>query len=318
MSDALFSVDFAGPHVTIQDAGRKRLMRYGVPASGPMDRTSFAAANVGVGNPACAPAIEVSRGGLVMDCISGAATFAVTGGGFVVEHGSTLTGSWTVGTVRAGERLAIRPGHWGSWAYLAFAGQIDTKTWLGSASTHALSGFGGGKLSKGHTLTVHTRLGKSYLGPIPCPIIARPRSELRVVLGPQERFFSKQTIETFLSTSFRMSNAYDRMGARLQGTSLVPSVALDMPSEPIIRGSVQIAGDGVPTVLLADHQTTGGYPKIATVLDIDLDGFSQLRPRDPVRFISVTPQQAIERTRLRAETIAGYLASLVRRRSTLS
>ena len=80
-----------------------------------------------------------------------------------------------------------------------------------------------------------------------------------------------------------------------QGPSLKPIAFLDMPSEAIVRGSVQVAGDGVATVLLADHQTTGGYPKIATVLDADLDAFVQLRPRDMVAFRAITPEQAIER-----------------------
>jgi allophanate hydrolase len=83
-----------------------------------------------------------------------------------------------------------------------------------------------------------------------------------------------------------------------------------MPSEAIVRGSVQVAGDGVPTILLADHQTTGGYPKIATVVDSDLDAFVQLRPRDHVGFLALTPQQAIEQIRLRASTTSRYLAAV--------
>jgi allophanate hydrolase len=83
-----------------------------------------------------------------------------------------------------------------------------------------------------------------------------------------------------------------------------------MPSEAIVRGSVQVAGDGVATILLADHQTTGGYPKIATVVDSDLDAFVQLRPRDHVGFLAVTPQQAVEHIRLRAATMSRYLAAV--------
>ncbi|MBY2917397.1 biotin-dependent carboxyltransferase family protein [Rhizobium leguminosarum] len=311
MSEAVLAINFAGPHVAVQDGGRHGLMRYGVPASGPMDRTSFAAANVAVGNPAGQPAIEVSMGGLVLDCMSGEVTFAVAGGGFIVEHAGDKRGAWMVATLRAGERLAIRPGHWGSWTYLAFAGHIEAKTWLGSMSTHSLSGLGGGRLAAGQTLTIaDPDVRDDRNGPITCPVIARPRSELRVVVGPQDRFFSKETLSNFLSSPFRLSDAYDRMGVRLQGPSLAPSVALDMPSEAIVRGSVQVAGDGVATILLADHQTTGGYPKIATVVDSDLDAFVQLRPRDHVGFLAVTPQQAIEHIRLRAATLSRYLAAV--------
>ncbi|MEK1929267.1 MAG: biotin-dependent carboxyltransferase family protein [Pararhizobium sp.] len=318
MTEAILSVNFAGPHVAVQDAGRRGYMRFGVPASGPMDRASFAAANISLGNPATHPAIEISMGGLVLDCVSGVVTFAVAGGGFIIDHADRKIGSWTIATLSAGERLAIRPGHWGSWTYLAFAGDLATTTWLGSSSTHALSGFGGGRLTTGQTVTVNdAKVRADRLGAIPCPVTARPRSELHVVLGPQDRFFSEETISNFLSTPFRLTDAYDRMGVRLQGPALTPSAPLDMPSEAIVRGSVQVAGDGVATVLLADHQTTGGYPKIATVVDTDLDSFVQLRPRDLVAFKAVTPQQAIEHIRMRAATGARYFSAISTPRGTL-
>ncbi|WP_082557356.1 biotin-dependent carboxyltransferase family protein [Ensifer sp. Root127] len=318
MTDATLNVRFAGPHVSYQDGGRRGFMRFGVPSSGPMDRASFAAANVALGNPIGHTAIEISLGGLVLDCVSGAVTFSVAGGGFIIEHADRRIGSWSIATLRAGERLAIRPGHWGSWSYLAFAGDLLTKTWLGSQSTHGLSGFGGGRLATGQTLTISgTELRDDRMGSIPCPVTARPRSELHVVLGPQDRFFSEETVSRFLSTQFQLTDAYDRMGVRLQGVALTPHAPLDMPSEAIVRGSVQVAGDGIATVLLADHQTTGGYPKIATVVDTDIDAFVQLRPRNAVTFRAVTPEQAIEHVRSRASNSARYLAAIATPRGTL-
>ena len=252
MSEAVLSVGFAGPHVSIQDAGRPGFMRFGVPASGPMDRASFAAANVALGNPPGQPAIEISMGGLALECLSGTVTFAVAGGGFVVEHGGRRAGSWSVATLRAGERLAIRPGHWGNWTYLAFAGRLDARGWLGSLSTHVISGLGGGRLVAGQTLTVAgAELRAEREGAIVCPVTARPRQEVRVVLGPQDRFFARETVAAFLAGPYRLTDAYDRMGVRLQGPALPPGASLDMPSEPIVRGSVQVAGDGVATVLRA-------------------------------------------------------------------
>lgn len=311
MSEAVLSVGFAGPHVSIQDAGRPGFMRFGVPASGPMDRASFAAANVALGNPPGQPVIEISMGGLVLECLSGTVTFAVAGGGFVVEHGGRRAGSWSVATLRAGERLAIRPGHWGNWTYLAFAGRLDARGWLGSLSTHVISGLGGGRLVAGQTLTVAgAELRAEREGAIVCPVTARPRQEVRVVLGPQDRFFARETVAAFLAGPYRLTDAYDRMGVRLQGPALPPGASLDMPSEPIVRGSVQVAGDGVATVLLADHQTTGGYPKIATVIDTDLDAFVQLRPRDMMVFRAIAPEEAVEQARLRAASAARYLAAV--------
>jgi len=149
MTDTLLSVVQAGPHVTIQDEGRPGFMRFGVPASGPMDRASHLAANVALGNATTSRGIEVSIGGLALQCLSGSVSFAMAGGGFIVEHGERKSSSWTIATLHAGERLTIRPGPWGSWTYLAFAGRLEARDWLGSVSTHGLSGFGGGRLVSG-------------------------------------------------------------------------------------------------------------------------------------------------------------------------
>ncbi|SMO60551.1 biotin-dependent carboxyltransferase family protein [Paracoccus laeviglucosivorans] len=311
MSEAILSVSFAGPHVSVQDGGRAGLMRYGVPASGPMDRRSFAAANIALGNPADAPGVEVSLGGLALECVSGTVSFAVAGGGFIVEHAGSRRSSWSIATLRAGEKLTIRPGPWGSWCYLAFAGRLQSQQWLGSAATHAISGFGGGRLTAGARLSIAdpARHAKRE-GGIPCPVSARPRQQVRVVLGPQQRFFDAAAISAFLSENWSMTDAWDRMGVRLAGPAIPPQAALDMPSEPIVRGSVQINGDGVATVLLADHQTTGGYPKIATVLDCDLDSFVQLRPRDAVAFRPVSPAEAISLSRTIAMGTSAYLHAI--------
>lgn len=314
MTDAVLSVLFAGPHVTIQDAGRPGFLRFGVPWSGPMDRRSFAAANVALGNPAGTPAIEVSLGGISLECRSGTVSFAVAGGGFILDHAGAKRGSWTVATLRPGERLAIRPGPWGSWCYLAFAGTLQAEHWLGSASTHALSGLGGGRVTTGTTLSISDAVQRATReGDFPCPVTARPRSEARITIGPQDRFFSPDTLASFLNGPWLMTDACDRMGVRLSGPLVAPDAALDMPSEPILRGSVQVAGDGVASILLADHQTTGGYPKIATVLDCDTDSLAQLRPRDPLRFKPVSPRQAIDIARSAATADQRHREGLARR-----
>jgi allophanate hydrolase len=241
-------------------------------------------------------------------------TLAIAGGGFIVEAAGGPLGSWHILTLREGERLVIRPGPWGSWCYIAFAGALRTGAWLGSASTHALSGLGGGVIRTGQELEIAEAQIRPVLeGPIPCPVIARPRHTARVVLGPQDRFFGAEALEAFLSARYTLSDAYDRMGVRLSGPALVPEAALGIPSEAILRGSVQVAGDGVPVLLLADHQTTGGYPKIATAVDGDLDGFAQLRPGDPVRFRAVLPAEAVALARGRARAQAAYLAALARK-----
>ena len=298
MSDAILRVDFAGPQVSVQDTGRPGFMRFGVSRSGPLDRRSFAAAQTALGNDPDVPGIEISLGGLTLTCQSGEVSFAVAGGGFIVDHAGQKGGSWSVATLKAGEKLTIRPGHWGSWCYLAFAGRLQVTEWLNSAATHTLSGNGGGKITTGQTLTIANAETRDIsAGTIPCPVTARPRHTARVTLGPQDRFFSADTITDFLETHWKMTDAWDRQGVRLAGPNIAPIASLDMPSEPIQRGSIQVAGDGVGSLLLSDHQTTGGYPKIATVLDCDLDAVVQLRPRDRLRFVQVTADEAVAITR---------------------
>lgn len=314
MTTATFRVAFAGPHVSVQDQGRPGLMRFGVPASGPMDRKALAMANVALGNPAGQAGLEVSLGGLSLACLDGALTVAVAGGGFILQTGGQKRGSWAVLTLRAGDVLTLRRGPWGSWTYLALAGRIVAPDWLGSLATHASSGFGGGRLATGQTLEIadaEVRAGRE--GPIACPVWARPRHVLRCVPGPQGRYFSAQTRAAFTGSCFEMTDAFDRMGVRLRGPMLAPAGALSIPSEPILRGSVQVSGDGVATVLLADHQTTGGYPKIATVLADDLDSFVQCRPRDVIGFRSVTPEAAVGVARQTAVRFAELLGRMARR-----
>ena len=314
MAEAVLSVTQVGPITTVQDEGRPGLMRFGIPRSGPMDRLGFALAQAALGNPAGSPAIEVSVGGLALECRAGAVTVAVAGGGVRVEADGVVSPSWTVRTLEAGSILAIRPGPWGSWTYLAVAGRLAASRWLGSAATHLLSGRGGGRIAAGQTLVVEeAEVRPDKVGVIPFPVTARPRSLVHVVLGPQDRFFPPEAIEALLMERFTLTTAYDRMGVRLDGPALRPARPLDMPSEPIVRGSIQVAGDGIATVLLADHQTTGGYPKIATLIGDDVDGFAQLRSRDSVRFQRLTPAAAIEAARTRRLALDGTLQALQRR-----
>ena len=304
---SLLRVTQAGPQVTLQDAGRPGLMRFGVPASGPIDRKAFAIANAALGNPPGATGIEVSRGGLTLECLEGAVTLAVAGGGFILEHCGQRFGSWHVLTLRTAERLVVRPGPWGSWTYLCFAGLLQAPVWLGSSATHGPSGLGGGKLTAGQDLTVRDAQALPLDGAIPCPVWARPRAVVHAVAGPQDRFFAAGTLLDFASLPFHLTDACDRMGVRLRGPALMPEAALQIPSEAILRGSVQVAGDGVATVLLADHQTTGGYPKIATILSDDLDGFAQLRPHETVRFRLISAADAVTLARRGAQKLQDYL-----------
>lgn len=308
MSRAVFRIIQAGPHTTVQDGGRFGFKRFGVTTCGAMDRTGFRAAQRALGTAIDAPAIEMSLGGMTLDCVEGALTYAIAGGGFVADVAGQRFGSWSVRTIKAGETLRVRAGPWGCWSYLSFAGTLQTKAWLGSASTHGASGLGGGVITAGDELIVQDAQVLTGLNPmIPCPIFARPRATIRVVLGPQDQHFDPQSITDLQTDIYRLSGAYDRMGVRLQGTPLQLKNALSIPSEPIGRGAIQVSGDGTPTVLLADHQTTGGYPKIATIISSDIDQFAQLRPNQSVRFQAITAAAAIGIARARGSSLIKHL-----------
>jgi allophanate hydrolase len=312
-SRAELQVVQAGPWTTYQDPGRPGYMRFGVPQSGPMDRSAFAAAHAALGNPADATAIELSAGGIELECVSGSVTLAVAGGGFRVDTDLGEAAGWMVTTLRKGNRVSVKPGWWGNWCYLAFAGTLQAREWLGSHSTHGPSGLGGGHIRPGEGLLVEAaEVRRDRERSLPMPPWAKPRQEIRAVLGPQERYFTAEAIEAIANGTFQLTTEYDRMGVRLRGSSLPIAAQLSMPSEAILRGSIQVPGHGDPIVLLADHQSTGGYPKIATIASLDQDAFAQLRPRDHVHFKLIGAEQAIEAARIRRLAVETYLTALVR------
>ena len=315
MSTAILEIRRAGPLVTIQDEGRPGLMRYGVPASGPMDRFAHAAANVALGQPSTATAIEISLGGLSLTCASAPVSISVCGGGFTVSHSGERCTSWTVRTLEPGDTLDISAGAWGSWCYLAVAGDLGARRWLASTSTHVRSGLGGGLVRTGDQLVIESaQVHADHEGSVePPPAIARPAHVLRVVSGPQRECFGPHATNTLLKSTYVLTPASDRMGVRLAGPHLPIDDALAIPSTPIVRGSLQVTGDGVPTLLLADHQTTGGYPKLATVISADMNRATQLRAGDTIRFAEIDPAAAVRAARAAATNQAQHLAAVADR-----
>ena len=317
MSDVEFSISFAGPLVTFQDIGRPGNMRYGVSASGPMDIVSFEAANAVLGNETKQTAIEISLGGLILQCHEGSITLAITGGDFLIEYQGQKISSWTVLTLQKGERLSVRAGKSGSWAYLAFSGKLNVKDWLNSNSTHSTSGFGGGVLKTGQKFTLTDASNQANrIGPILKPNF-NTNDLIHAVLGPQDQYFMNTAIKIFSDSIFKVSDNYDRMGMQLTGPKLELKSALSIPSEPVVKGSIQVSGDGIPTILLADHQTTGGYPKIATVISSDINRLVQLRSNQNVEFIIINSNEALQKTRKFLDMKEKYLQKISTSRGTL-
>jgi biotin-dependent carboxylase-like uncharacterized protein len=308
MARVVLAVEQAGPLTTIQDAGRPGHMRFGVTQSGPVDRLGFAAAHAALGNAPGGAAIELSHGGIALRCIEGEVGFALAGGDFAARLDSTRLGGWTVGVLRPGSRLVIRDGAQDNWATLAFAGLIDCPRWLGSAATLALAGLGGGRLVAGERLIidadpVNANVARSIAAP---PTQVGP---IRVVLGPQAEFFAPESIAALLSGPFTAAAAFDRMGMVLDGPAL-PPLSVTMLSAPLLRGAIQVNGAGTATILLADHQTTAGYPRIATVISADIDRAAQHRPGETLRFVAVDVDEAIAAARRSAAARRAYIVSL--------
>lgn len=296
----------AGPLTTIQDSGRTGVMRFGVPPSGPVDRLAFAAAMAVTGMPD-GWAFELSHGGCTIACHEGEIGFALCGGGFLADIDGDEARAWRQDTLRAGQRLRIRVGP-GNWAYLAFAGSHAAPRWLGSSATHASSGLGGGAITAGAAFdfTAAQPLEPRALPPPPAL-----QGAIAVVLGPQSRHFPPEAIASLATVSFTATARFDRMGRVLGGPLLRPT-SISMPSEPALRGCLQADGEGGLTVLLADHQTTSGYPKIATIIGSDVDRVAQLPSGEPIRFEVIDPREALDRSRNAAALNKAWLHHLSR------
>jgi allophanate hydrolase len=284
-----------GPHSTIQDLGRVGYRDAGIPLSGPLDRVASTLANTLAGNEGNAPVIEFLLQGPILEVMIASVRVAVMGGSFAIE-GKGRVGSGRSLCVERGDRIACGLLGEVSCGYLAVEGGIDVPRVLGSASTYVRSRIGGlhgEALHAGDVLPVTSESARAR----PETALRQPfdpelAAPIRVVLGPQHDHFTAEAIATLLSAPYTISPQADRMGFRLQGPSLAHARGYDIVSDGIVPGSVQVPGSGQPIVLLADAQTTGGYPKIATVISADLPVIGRRRPGSSVRFAAVTQEEA--------------------------
>ncbi|WP_039018380.1 biotin-dependent carboxyltransferase family protein [Halocynthiibacter namhaensis] len=311
-------IKFAGPLCSLQDSGRMGFLRYGVTESGPMDRQAFTILAEMLESETDFNAIEVSLGGLVIRA-NQTLTLGFCGGDFNLSIDGDALASWGVFTLHAGKSLTIRAGDSGSWGYLGCLGGFDARPWLGSTSSHLASGLCGGYLQAGDQLDVAQVLPREDLiCALPIPSFSRFSREVRIVLGPQDGLFSDAVKQALFQDIFTVTRESDRMGMRMSGPSLAPNDALSIPSEAIIRGAVQVPGHGDPIILLADHQTTGGYPKIATVITCDQDTVGQARAGDQVQFVQVSVDDAIQATRDRAAQVKHWISEIPTHRGSLA
>lgn len=296
MSESVFHVETPGLLTTVQDAGRLGRLADGMPPAGPMDPFAFAVANLLVGNARGDAGLEITWSGPTLRALR--STVAAVCG---ADLSATLDGvsfpRWRAMSIQTGQTLAFGRRKTGARAYLAVAGGFDVPLVLNSRATFlraASGGLEGRALRAGDMLaafTPHrpTRAGRR-LAPSAVPPDA-PVSVVRVLPGPHAALFAPDALTAFFSSTYMVSPAADRMGCRLSGPPVSP-VPPDLLSEPTAPGSVQIPPDGLPIVLLADRQTTGGYAQIAVVITADLPRLGQLWVGDSVSFQSVSLDEA--------------------------
>ncbi len=284
---------------TVQDLGRFGFQRFGMPVSGAMDPLALRVANRLVGNPDRAAGLECTVTGPEI-LFDGEAVIAITGADLSPAVNGTPVPAWTAIAVKAESVLSFGLRRTGARAYLAVAGGIDVPVILGSRSTHTRSGTGGlagRSVVEGDVLhaasppaDVARRIGQT----LPAP--ARPRYEpapqLRMILGPQVHEFKPEAVDRLLSEPYTISPEADRMGYRLSGAPLPHRGMADMITDATPAGSIQVQASQQPILLMADHQTTGGYPKIAVVISVDLPLAGQLIPGDQMRFVLVDAAEA--------------------------
>lgn len=283
---------------TIQDTGRRGWQAFGVPASGPMDGFAHRAANLLVSNSPQAAVIEIGFSSaeflILDDCL-----MAATGPACALSVNGRPMRMWTSLYVRKNGLIRLEKLDSGNWVYLAIHGGVDSALMLSSRSSYPAARLGAAPLAPGDILTI----GKSsaYLPGLasrtlsPIPIHYSPSPTISVIPGPQQGYFSPST---FYSSTYSITPTSDRTGYRLDGPPVERLVTGELISEGMARGCIQIPPDGLPIVMQADCPTTGGYPKIASVITADQPVLAQTPiSAGKIRFVETTIEQAQNRYR---------------------
>jgi allophanate hydrolase len=296
----------AGPATSVQDRGRIGVQRFGLPPSGAMDLAALAAANALAGNAPFAAAIEIGPLGAEFVARDGALRVALSGAARPVQQDGQPVALHRTLLLAEGERLRLGPARDGVFSYLALEGGVSGDPVFGSLAVNARAGLGSPyprPLSAGDSLDARPARplederqldpGAPAVGPI------------RVMLGPQDDEFAPEALARLTSVDWTVSAASDRMGYRLEGEPLSHPGGHNIVSDGTVNGSIQVPGSGQPIVLLADRGTTGGYPKIATVISADLGRLAQTPVGARLRFAVIGTAEAEAAARAFTEAIAG-------------
>jgi biotin-dependent carboxylase-like uncharacterized protein len=286
-----------GPASSVQDGGRPGSQRYGLTPSGAVDRLALATANALVGNALFTAGVEIGPFGAVFTARGGAVRIALAGASRNADIGGRAVAFDTSATVADGETLTLGFARGGSFSYLAIEGGIEGEPMFGSLAVNARAGLGSPyprPLQAGDELQTEAASGAAEQR---IELAGLDQGSIRVVFGPQDDEFSDDAKKLFLEAEWKISPTSDRMGYRLEGPVIKHLGGHNIVSDGTVNGSIQVPGNGAPIVLMPDRGTSGGYPKIATVISADFARFAQIPAGTGFRFTAVSMAEAQDAAR---------------------
>tara|TARA_B100001250_G_scaffold169951_1_gene146410 strand:+ start:3650 stop:4609 length:960 start_codon:yes stop_codon:yes gene_type:complete len=291
-----FEVIRPGINTTFQDLGRKNLYHVGIPFSGAMDNRNYTLANVIAGNKKNSPIIEFAYQGPLLEFKGKKINFTITGDvNFkILKKNKKIVGNcYQNYFLENGDKLDILSTNRSVYGYLAISGSYDVKFQWNSCSINTKANIGsndGKKIEKDQTIKIldtHSHDSKRRLEYLNSKI-----ENIRVIKGTNYNYFSEDGKKTFFENEFAISKLADRMGIRLEGPKIKNIVDTNIKSEGIIKGVIQVPADGNPIIMLSDHGTIGGYPKIGVVISADYDKLVQLTPGSKIKFKEINLSDA--------------------------
>ena len=298
MKENNFEVIRPGINTTYQDFGRKNLYHIGVPFSGAMDNRNYLISNKLVNNKMNSAVIEFAYQGPMLKFNGESTTFAITGDvnfnikrkkNSILEKGN----SYQTYNLKSGDEIDILSTNRSVYGYLAIAGNINVKLFGNSCSTNTKAKIGsndGEKIKKGDKIFFSNLNNKIQIKKL--NYINTKIEQIRVIRGTNYNYFSKESKNIFFKNEFNVTKLTDRMGMRLEGNKIKNIVDTNIKSEGLIKGTIQIPADGNPIIMLSDHGTIGGYPKIGVVISADYDKLVQIVPGSKIKFKEVSLSDA--------------------------
>lgn len=322
----------AGMFTTVQDLGRFHYQQYGVPVGGAMDKNALRMINMLVGNEENEAGLEITIMGPKL-LIKKTTLLAIGGADMEPLLNGERIPLWRPILAEEGSMLCLGKAKSGCRAYVTFAGGINIDRTMGSKSTYiraALGGIEGRMLKKGDYFQIGTgaEVGSRFIRNLQeeeriktkwaiCNNTLpkyKKQPILRVITDFEYDQFTEESIKSFFSKEYKVSNYADRMGYRLDGDVLNRVEEIEILSSPVTFGTIQVPNGGQPIILMADRQTTGGYPRIGNVVSVDLPLLAQLKPGDYVTFEKITMEEAAQ-LYIKQETSMSLLKKFIALRS---